>query len=287
MWTDGRDAFAYQDPPQAFHHLRQRSSPSFTIPEAGPRPLYGALPTPRTEEPPLHVPCVHDLRIDDEHGVLSMDASLGACGDMMVQMPAVAVLLRHPEDGHVVGAITVRELVAATTQRADAVLEPASHHMTTDLLTVPSDTPLHHVVRVMRSAAPAAVVVTDERGRYAGFLSPSDYKQAVSLVRTFEQQAVDRALNRYETVENLWATEREELLATLTESELASGDAHDNESRAGYAEVEAGFARRLATEATRPAEPADVVASAPANVAAPQHEPEVHVRPIAPGDGWA
>ena len=80
---------------------------------------------------------VRDPHCDDEHGVRPMSATLAQCGEVMVNLPAVAVLLRDEEEGHIVDCSTEREIVGATSVRPDAHSDEASAWMSTDILAIP------------------------------------------------------------------------------------------------------------------------------------------------------
>ena len=59
--------------------------------------------------------------------------------------------------------------------------ENCGGHMDTDVMEVGQDDLVSEIVATMNERRPNAVVAIDEDGQFAGYFSPNDYRQAMSL----------------------------------------------------------------------------------------------------------
>lgn len=125
---------------------------------------------------------VRDLTLDDEHMTVGTDDSLQEAAQRLLTVPG-GILVVLSDDHRVKGVIGQRQLVQALADGVDASAAKCHAHMEMDLMTVRLDNELKTVLEQVQLRSPQAVVAVDENDEFVGYFSPSDYQEAVQLVK--------------------------------------------------------------------------------------------------------
>ncbi|MGY8701721.1 MAG: CBS domain-containing protein [Candidatus Poseidoniales archaeon] len=122
---------------------------------------------------------IRDLVLTDEHDTVELSDSLVDAAKKLLGLPrGILVAL---DSGKVKGVLTSIQILSAVADGIDMNTENCGGHMDTDVMEVGQDDLVSEIVATMNERRPNAVVAIDEDGQFAGYFSPNDYRQAMSL----------------------------------------------------------------------------------------------------------
>jgi|TARA_B110000003_G_C16644148_1_gene531348 signal-transduction protein with cAMP-binding, CBS, and nucleotidyltransferase domain len=124
---------------------------------------------------------VADLNLDDEHITVGVSDTLQEGARRMLSVPGGIVVVLNDSD-HVKGVLGHNQFLKAMTESVDASQATCAEWMEMDFLQVDLKDTLKYVLSEIKKRSPQAVVAVDENNEFSGYFSPSDYKQATSLV---------------------------------------------------------------------------------------------------------
>ena len=124
---------------------------------------------------------IRDLVLTDEHDIVALDDSLVDAASKLLALPRG--ILVAIEDGKVKGVLTSIQILSAVAEGCEMTKETCAGHIDTDVMEVGQDDLVADIVESMNERRPHAVVAIDDSGAFAGYFSPNDYRQAMSLTQ--------------------------------------------------------------------------------------------------------
>ena len=131
---------------------------------------------------------IGEMSITDEHVVLEVKTKMKKIVAILDKDLSTAILLNQKKQG-IVGVITIDDVKQAVNEGKNVRKMKAKDLMCTDLLELHDDVPLEDALAVIKEQRPAAVIVRQQDGSFAGFFSPEDYAEAEEMLASRETQA--------------------------------------------------------------------------------------------------
>lgn len=94
-----------------------------------------------------------------------------------------AILIRDKKNKGVAGVITQQRFLQTCSTSINLKKTKVSKHMLTNILHLQDDTTMENAVRFMGEKNPDAVVILNREGTFVGYLSPSDYREALGKIK--------------------------------------------------------------------------------------------------------
>jgi len=128
---------------------------------------------------------VKELKLDDEHLTIGMEDSLQEAARRLLTISG-GILIVLDDDEKVKGVLGQRQLVQALADGVEASVATCHAHMEMDFLQVKLEDALSDVLADVRKRSPQAVVAVDHEGIFSGYFSPSDYQEALAMVKNLK-----------------------------------------------------------------------------------------------------
>ncbi len=126
---------------------------------------------------------VSDLILTDEHEVVEMDSSIaGAASKLLALQRGILIVLG--DDKMVKGIVTPNQVLSAISDGGDSKDMTVGEHMDADVMEVGQDDSVDDIIVQMNERKPHAVVAVDSDGKFAGYFSPNDYREALSHIES-------------------------------------------------------------------------------------------------------
>ena len=122
---------------------------------------------------------VSDLELDDEHAVVGTDTTIVDATKKLVSLQR-GILIVLNEDQNVQGIVTSIQILNAVASGDDPSQSTCGHHMDTDVMEVPLKDTVAELAQRMAERKPHAVVAVDDEGKFKGYFSPNDYREALA-----------------------------------------------------------------------------------------------------------
>ena len=122
---------------------------------------------------------VSDLELDDEHAVVGTDTTIVDATKKLVSLQR-GILIVLNEDQKVQGIVTSIQILNAVASGDDPSQSTCGHHMDADVMEVPLTDTVGELAQQMAERKPHAVVAVDDDGKFKGYFSPNDYREALA-----------------------------------------------------------------------------------------------------------
>jgi len=127
---------------------------------------------------------VGDLDINDEFTIVKQDdTGIDATKELMKIPGGGVVLVTNPEN-KILGVISVREILMSIIAGKNPASEQATGLMSTRILEVTEADEIREVMKKVEVEKPHAIVVTDVDGKFRGYFSPRDHREAIVKIQT-------------------------------------------------------------------------------------------------------
>tara|TARA_R110000824_G_scaffold32399_2_gene104641 strand:+ start:261 stop:641 length:381 start_codon:yes stop_codon:yes gene_type:complete len=124
---------------------------------------------------------VSELEINDEHDVISKESPLSLAAEKILKL-ARGVLVVIDEENKPLGILSDSHLLSALANEVDAT-EICGEHVDINILCVKLSDNIKDIMD-MRNRKPSAIIVIDEEGLFSGYVSPNDYREALSVIHS-------------------------------------------------------------------------------------------------------
>ncbi|MDC3291172.1 CBS domain-containing protein [Euryarchaeota archaeon] len=124
---------------------------------------------------------VSDLILTDEHEVVEMDASIADAASKLLALER-GILIVLGEDNMVKGIVTPNQVLSAISGGGDSNDMTVGEYMDADVMEVGQNDNIDDIIVQMNERKPHAVVAVDSDGKFAGYFSPNDYREALAHI---------------------------------------------------------------------------------------------------------
>lgn len=120
---------------------------------------------------------ISDLVLTDEHDTIELGDNLVNAAKVLLALPRGVLI--GLDEGVAKGVITSVQIVQAVADGKDMSSVLVSDIIDLDIMKVPLNGLLADLVPEMAERRPHAIVAVDDDGKFAGYFSPNDYREAL------------------------------------------------------------------------------------------------------------
>ena len=127
---------------------------------------------------------VKDFVITDEFDCVKAGSNVRDTARKLLDMKRGVVLVKAADD-KVVGVVTERKILKGILDlKGDPMASDINKIMDTNIMYIRHDDELEVALLDIKKNKPAAVIVNDKEGKFLGYFSPIDYKEAEGKLRS-------------------------------------------------------------------------------------------------------
>jgi len=132
---------------------------------------------------------INDMEINDEYFMVDTRTRGKVICQKLQQLTEGGVVLvsERKNKDKVIGYITKKEIIDTVAEGRNPMRRPAEEFMLTDFMEVVEDERLGDVIPLISKKYPDAIVVIDWEGRFVGFFSKNDYKDALAAMGVYDK----------------------------------------------------------------------------------------------------
>ena len=128
---------------------------------------------------------ISELNLNDEHITVGVEDTLREGAKRLLSVPG-GILLVLDDDSKVKGVMGYKQFLQAIDKEMDMSSSKCGDLMEMDFMEVKNSDSIKEVLKQIRKRSPQAVVSVDENGEFAGYFSPSDYKESRAIVKSLK-----------------------------------------------------------------------------------------------------
>ena len=128
---------------------------------------------------------ISELNLNDEHITVGVEDTLREGAKRLLSVPG-GILIVLDDDSKVKGVMGYKQFLQAIDKEMDMSSSKCGDLMEMDFMEVKNSDSIKEVLKQIRKRSPQAVVSVDENGEFAGYFSPSDYKESRSIVKSLK-----------------------------------------------------------------------------------------------------
>ena len=128
---------------------------------------------------------ISELNLNDEHITVGVEDTLREGAKRLLSVPG-GILIVLDDDSKVKGVMGYKQFLQAIDKEMDMSSSKCGDLMEMDFMEVKNSDSIKEVLKQIRKRSPQAVVSVDGNGEFAGYFSPSDYKESRAIVKSLK-----------------------------------------------------------------------------------------------------